>query len=82
MSHQGFKRRWATRDPISFAGATTWTPVECSCELSKALVGQPDDRGWQSGEVEGVSSKQKQTWGALGAIQPNAERGHDCPLVW
>lgn len=36
---QGFKRSMGTKNPISFAGQT-WTPVECSAEIIKALVGQ------------------------------------------
>ena len=49
---QGFKRSMGTKNPISFAGQT-WTPVECSAEIIKALVGQAmTEAGSQ--EVEGV----------------------------
>lgn len=49
---QGFKRSMGTKNPISFAGQT-WTPVECSAEIIKALIGQAmTEAGTQ--EVEGV----------------------------
>ena len=49
---QGFKRSMGTKNPISFAGQT-WTPVECSAEIIKALVGQAMTEAGNQ-EVEGV----------------------------
>ncbi|WP_299588282.1 Hsp70 family protein [uncultured Tateyamaria sp.] len=49
---QGFKRSMGTKNPISFA-AQTWTPVECSAEIIKALVGQAMTEAGNQ-EVEGV----------------------------
>lgn len=49
---QGFKRSMGTKNPISFAGQT-WTPVECSSEIIKALVGQAMTEAGNQ-EVEGV----------------------------
>uniref|UniRef100_UPI0040476DD7 Hsp70 family protein n=1 Tax=Yoonia sp. TaxID=2212373 RepID=UPI0040476DD7 len=49
---QGFKRSMGTKNPIAFAGQV-WTPVECSAEIIKALVGQAmTEAGSQ--EIEGV----------------------------
>jgi molecular chaperone DnaK len=49
---QGFKRSMGTKNPVSFAGQV-WTPVECSAEITKALVGQAmTEAGTQ--EIEGV----------------------------
>ncbi|WP_306005213.1 Hsp70 family protein [Aquicoccus porphyridii] len=48
----GFKRSMGTKNPISLAGET-WTPVECSAEIIKTLVGQAmTEAGSQ--EIEGV----------------------------
>lgn len=48
----GFKRSMGTKNPISIAGET-WTPVECSAEIIKTLVGQAmTEAGTQ--EIEGV----------------------------
>ncbi len=48
----GFKRSMGTKNPISFSGQV-WTPVECSAEIIKTLVGQAmTETGNQ--EVEGV----------------------------
>lgn len=49
---QGFKRSMGTKNPISFAGQT-WTPVECSAEIIKTLVGQAVTEAGNQ-EVEGV----------------------------
>ena len=49
---QGFKRSMGTKNPISFAGQT-WTPVECSAEIIKALVGQAINEAGNQ-EIEGV----------------------------
>ncbi|MGH1416370.1 MAG: Hsp70 family protein [Pelagimonas sp.] len=49
---QGFKRSMGTKNPISFAGQT-WTPVECSAEIIKALVGQAMTEAGNQ-EIEGV----------------------------
>lgn len=49
---QGFKRSMGTKNPISFAGQT-WTPVECSAEIIKALVGQAMTEAGNQ-EVKGV----------------------------
>jgi molecular chaperone DnaK len=49
---QGFKRSMGTKNPISFAGQT-WTPVECSSEIIKALVGQAITEAGNP-EIEGV----------------------------
>ena len=49
---QGYKRSMGTKNPISFAGQT-WTPVECSAEIIKALVGQAMTEAGNQ-EVEGV----------------------------
>ena len=49
---QGFKRSMGTKNPISFAGQT-WTPVECSSEIIKALVGQAMTESGNQ-EIEGV----------------------------
>lgn len=49
---QGFKRSMGTKNPISLAGQT-WTPVECSAEIIKALVGQAMTEAGNQ-EVEGV----------------------------
>lgn len=49
---QGFKRSMGNKNPISFAGQT-WTPVECSAEIIKALVGQAMTEAGNQ-EVEGV----------------------------
>lgn len=49
---QGFKRSMGTKNPISFAGQT-WTPVECSAEIIKALIGQAMTEAGNQ-EVEGV----------------------------
>ena len=48
----GFKRSMGTKNPISVAGEA-WTPVECSAEIIKTLVGQAmTEAGSQ--EIEGV----------------------------
>lgn len=48
----GFKRSMGTKNPISFT-EQVWTPVECSAEIIKTLVGQAmTETGNQ--EVEGV----------------------------
>lgn len=48
----GFKRSMGTKNPISLAGEN-WTPVECSAEIIKTLVGQAmTEAGSQ--EIEGV----------------------------
>ncbi|KII14878.1 MULTISPECIES: Hsp70 family protein [Rhodobacterales] len=48
----GFKRSMGTKNPVTFAGQT-WTPVECSAEIIKALVGQAmTEAGGQ--DIEGV----------------------------
>ncbi|MCE8547556.1 Hsp70 family protein [Ruegeria pomeroyi] len=48
----GFKRSMGTKNPISIAGET-WTPVECSAEIIKTLVGQAiTEAGSQ--EIQGV----------------------------
>jgi len=48
----GFKRSMGTKNPISLAGET-WTPVACSAEIIKTLVGQAmTEAGSQ--EIEGV----------------------------
>lgn len=48
----GFKRSMGTKNPISLAGEI-WTPVECSAEIIKALIGQAmTEAGSQ--EIEGV----------------------------
>ena len=49
---QGFKRSMGTKNSISFAGQT-WTPVECSAEIIKALVGQAMTEAGNQ-EIEGV----------------------------
>lgn len=49
---QGFKRSMGTKNSISFAGQA-WTPVECSAEIIKALVGQAMTEAGNQ-EVEGV----------------------------
>ncbi len=49
---QGFKRSMGTKNPISFAGQV-WTPVECSAEIIKALIGQAATET-ASQNVEGV----------------------------
>lgn len=49
---QGFKRSMGTKNPITFAGQT-WTPVECSAEIIKALVGQAITEAGNP-EIEGV----------------------------
>jgi molecular chaperone DnaK len=49
---QGFKRSMGTKNPIAFAGQT-WTPVECSAEIIKALVGQAITEAGNP-EIEGV----------------------------
>jgi len=49
---QGFKRSMGTKNPIFFAGQT-WTPVECSAEIIKALVGQAMTEAGNQ-EIEGV----------------------------
>lgn len=48
----GFKRSMGTKNPITLAGEN-WTPVECSAEIIKTLVGQAmTEAGSQ--EIEGV----------------------------
>jgi len=47
-----FKRSMGTKNPICFAGQT-WTPVECSAEIIKALVGQAITEAGNQ-EVDGV----------------------------
>ena len=48
----GFKRSMGTKNPIHIAGET-WTPVECSTEIIKTLVGQAmTEAGSQ--EIDGV----------------------------
>jgi molecular chaperone DnaK len=49
---QGFKRSMGTKNPIVFAGHT-WTPVECSAEIIKALVSQAITEAGNP-EIEGV----------------------------
>ena len=49
---QGFKRSMGTKNPIAFAGQV-WTPVECSAEIIKALVGQAMTEAASQG-IEGV----------------------------
>lgn len=49
---QGFKRSMGTKNQISFAGQV-WTPVECSAEIIKALIGQAMTEAGNQ-EIEGV----------------------------
>ena len=49
---QGFKRSMGTKNPVSFAGQV-WSPVECSAEIIKVLVGQAMTEAGNR-EIEGV----------------------------
>lgn len=49
---QGFKRSMGTKNTISFAGQV-WTPVQCSTEIIKELVGQAITEAGNQ-EIEGV----------------------------
>ncbi|WP_421998069.1 Hsp70 family protein [Roseovarius confluentis] len=48
----GFKRSMGTKNPISIAGEA-WTPVKCSAEIIKTLVGQAMTEAGRQ-EIEGV----------------------------